>query len=112
MKKITLIAVLFVINIFNLSAQENDEFEHKFDRAEKIFSEVYKDGKDESLSLSKLGYTSAIPIFVELTQKQPDNMNIAFKLGVCYLSSRKQRALSIPYFAKAVKNTSDNYNGS
>lgn len=112
MKQITLITFIYIINIFNICAQSNDNFENNFNQADKIFTDVYKDGKEESLSLSKSGYSNAIPVFVELALKQPDNMNIAFKLGVCYLSSRKERALAIPYFSKAVTNTSDKYNGS
>lgn len=101
-----------LLGTFDLPAQnKNENSEKDFEKAEDIFSKVYKDGKDESLSLSKSGYSAAIPIYLNLYVQDPANMNLAFKLGICYLSSRKDRALAIPYFVKAGTSTSDNYNG-
>lgn len=95
-----------------LSAQNYPETAEKnFDRAEKLFSKVYQDGKDESETYSKAGYSSALPIFLELYNEDPANVNLAFKLGVCYLSSRKERGQAVFYFSKAVKGASNNYKG-
>lgn len=102
-----------LLGAFNLMAQhKNENPEKDFEKAESIFSKVYQDGKDESLSLSKSGYSAAIPIYLGLYAQDASNKNLAFKLGVCYLSSRKERALAISYFVKAGASTSDKYDGS
>lgn len=112
-KKIYLSVLIILLSAFRIAAQNNTEkFESDFNRAEKIFSEIYQDGKDESMTLSKLGYATARPIFLDLYKQEPTNMNLAFKLGVCFLSSRKDRSQAIPHLSKAVTATSDNYNGS
>ncbi len=112
LKTICLTALGFFLNSQSTTAQNTEKFENEFNRAEKIFSDVYKDGKDESMSLSKSGYNTARPIFLELFRQEPTNMNLAFKLGVCFLSSRKDRAQAIPHFVKAATETTDNYDGS
>jgi hypothetical protein len=113
MKILSTFIFSFSLIVSNLIAQHTDpEFEKKFDRAEKIFSDVYKDGKDEALTNSRGAYTSLIPVYIELFKQEPDNMNIAFKLGVCYLSSRSERAAAITYFNKAVTAVSADYKGS
>lgn len=113
LKTIGLNIIGLVLSIQTITAQNTSEkFENDFNRAEKIFSEVYQDGKDESMSLSKLGYATAHPIFLDLFKQDPTNMNLAFKLGICFLSSRKDRAQAIPNLSKAVTETTDNYNGS
>lgn len=113
LKTISLYTLGFILIIQSINAQNpSEKFENDFNRADKIFSEIYQDGKDESMSLSKLGYATARPIFLDLFKQDPTNMNLAFKLGVCFLSSRKDRAQAIPYLSKAVTETTDNYNGS
>ncbi len=103
LKTIGLTTLGFILCIQTITAQNTTEkFENDFNRAEKIFSEIYQDGKDESMSLSKLGYATARPIFLDLFKQDPSNMNLAFKLGICFLSSRKDRAQAIPHLSKAV----------
>ncbi|MDQ3047922.1 MAG: hypothetical protein M3R27_10270, partial [Bacteroidota bacterium] len=110
MKIFNLFSLLLLINAGLLAQSNTESYENQFNRAEKIFSEVYKDEKDESMSLSKLGYAPARPIFVSLFEQDPANMNIACKLGICFLGSRKDRAQAIPYLEKAVTSVSDNSN--
>jgi outer membrane protein OmpA-like peptidoglycan-associated protein len=113
MKIIRSIACICLLSISGLHAQtKNDSFEKDFDRAEKIFSKVYQDGKDDAVSYSKGGYTEALPLLLYLYKQEPLNMNLAFKLGICYQSSRRERAQAIPYFSKAVTAASDDYKGS
>ncbi len=117
MKFFTSVTYIFLLTTCSLSAQNNKEnFEGQFDRAEKIFSKVYQDGKVESLSYKgansyKEGYSAALPIFLELYKEEPANMNLAFKIGVCYQASRNERAKAIPYFSKAITAVSDDYKG-
>jgi outer membrane protein OmpA-like peptidoglycan-associated protein len=101
-----------------LSAQSSsDSFEKKFERAETIFSKVYQDGKSDELTYEgghsfKEGYTSALPVFLELLKEQPSNASIAFKIAICYQSSRSNRARAIPYLINAAKSISADYKGS
>jgi outer membrane protein OmpA-like peptidoglycan-associated protein/tetratricopeptide (TPR) repeat protein len=112
--------LILLILIFSstLHAQSNSEvFENKFDRAEKIFSTLYQDGKGEALTYKggntyKAAYSTALPIFLELYKEDPSNSNLAFKIGVCYQSSKRESSKAIPYFNQATTATSDNYNGS
>ncbi len=113
MKILNSFLFLFILTASSLRAQNaNENFEADFERAEKIFSGVYQDGKNESLTLSKGAYTEVVPVYLRLYQLEPENMNIAFKLGVCYLSSRSERERAITYFSKAVTSVSNEYKGS
>ena len=104
--KCIIFTTLYLLCILNFKAQN---FEQDFDKAEKIFSKVYQDAKNESQTYSKGGYLDALPTFLNLYKQDPTNNNLAFKIGVCYLSSRKERVKAIPYFNKAVTSTVDKY---
>jgi outer membrane protein OmpA-like peptidoglycan-associated protein len=119
MKSLTSIIciLLFSINLSSLCAQNNNAFENNFDRGEKIFSKVYQDGKGDFLTYEggysfKEGYSAALPIFLDLYKQDPLNRNLAFKIGICYQSSKVERARAIPYFAKAITAVSNDYKGS
>lgn len=101
--------ILFSISCAVLAQPDSKNLEKEFEAAEEIFSKVYQEGKTESLTYSKGGYAAAIPLFLGLYKQDPTNSNLAFKLGVCYLSSKKERPLSITYFKKAVVNVASNY---
>ena len=113
MKIYYLLAFICLTSIFNISAQNNkDDFEKKFKMTEEIFSKVYQDGKEESITYAKGGYSDAIPMLLSLYKEDPTNCNIAFKLGVCYRGSRRYKAQAIPYFSQAVAAVTDDYDGS
>lgn len=113
MKKISLFISIFLISINHLNAQRsNEKFAEQFDRAEVIFSKVYLNTDNESTSNSKRGYEDALPLFADLYKKDPANMNLAFKIGVCYQSTRRYRVQAIPYLAKATSLVSEAYSGS
>ena len=103
--RITCLSLLLTNFIYGQDAKENNE--KKFERAEKLFISVYKDEKSGSISYSKGEYATALPIFLSLIKEDPSNLNVAFKLGVCYLSSRRERLQSIPYFLKATSSASN-----
>ncbi len=113
MKIFSFLAIISLSDINSFYAQTNKVSNEKdFDRAEKIFSAIYQDGKNKDPNRTKGGYAEARDIFLELYKQDPTNMNLAFKLGVCYLSSRSDVTQAIPYFSKAVTVVSNNYNGS
>jgi outer membrane protein OmpA-like peptidoglycan-associated protein len=113
MKNTTLLLLIGFGLSTGLRAQDGKETsEQKFERAEKAFSTVYHEGNAQQMTYAKEGYSVALPLLLDLNRQDPTNMNVAFKIGVCYLSSRRERLQSIPYFTKAITVTTDNYKGS
>jgi hypothetical protein len=51
-------------------------------------------------------YSDAINFYTQLYEKLPDNSNIAFCIGVCYLNIPGKKNLSLSYLESAVKNMS------
>ncbi|HKC69124.1 MAG TPA: hypothetical protein VKG26_12890, partial [Bacteroidia bacterium] len=109
MKLFYTIGFIYLVSIFGINAQTNTEdFKNKFEIANDAFSKVYQNGKSESIAYAKGGYADVIPALLELYKQDSSNMNLAFKLGVCYRNSRTARKLAIPYFSKASASVSDN----
>jgi outer membrane protein OmpA-like peptidoglycan-associated protein/tetratricopeptide (TPR) repeat protein len=79
-----------------------------------LFAEKYKDDfKDDFLLaesyIQEMEFTKAAEILKKLIAQNPDNANLQFKLGFCYLNSTLQKKEAITYLEKAVKNTSPDY---
>lgn len=111
MKLISLLT-LCVLNITTINSQTpTDTYEKDYNEAEEIYAKYYVDNKGESMSYSKGGFSAAIPLFLKLYKKDTTNANLAFKLGVCYQSSRRKKAECIYYFSKAASVVSGDYNG-
>jgi outer membrane protein OmpA-like peptidoglycan-associated protein len=103
---------LCLFNTSTINAQSTpDTFKEDFEDAEKIYSKYYFDNKGESMSYAKGGFAGAIPIFLKLYKKDTTNANLAFKLGVCYQSSRRYKDECVYYFNKAASSVSANYKG-
>jgi hypothetical protein len=49
-------------------------------------------------------FEEALPLYLRLQRAQPDNDNINFKIGVCFLNNPYEKEKSIAYLEKAVKN--------
>lgn len=49
-------------------------------------------------------YEVALPLLLELQQKQPKNANISYMIGVCYLNMRSQEFKAVAYLETAVQN--------
>jgi len=111
-KQILFTAIILLSNLYKANAQTtNDSFKNDFNEADKIFAKYYKDDMGASMYFAKGGYANAIPIFLKLFKKDTTNMNLAFKLGVCYQSSRRYKSLCIYYFSKAASSVSSKYKG-
>ncbi|MCB0402182.1 MAG: PD40 domain-containing protein [Flavobacteriales bacterium] len=92
MKKLTLvITALFVI----VAAQAQESFNQKFLEANTLIEENQ--------------YNVALPIWLDLQHQQPDNFNINYKVGLCYMHSTNDKAKALQYLVKAVQNTTNNY---
>lgn len=111
MKVLKFIAITFLLSTTGLAQTKSANFEKEFDDAEKIFSKV-SDTKSESLTSTKGAYAELLPVYLNLYKQDPTNMNLAFKIGVCYQSARKDRLKSIAYFNKAVTSVSNDQKGS
>ena len=92
MKKIALILV-FTFALINLNAQ--DSFSEKFLEANTLIEENQ--------------YNVALPLWLKLLLEQPNNNNVNYKAGFCYLKSANDKGKSLSYLEKAVKNTTKNY---
>jgi WD40-like Beta Propeller Repeat len=51
-------------------------------------------------------YTDALSYYLQLYEKMPDNANLAYRIGVCYLNIPGKKNLSIEYLEAATKNMS------
>ncbi len=51
-------------------------------------------------------YPDALSYYLQLYEKMPDNANLAYRIGVCYLNIPGKKNLSIEYLEAATKNMS------
>ncbi len=98
MKKNFLVSLFFTIALFLFSkvcAQENINSREIFVEAESYFLfEEYKD---------------ALPLYQKIILAEPDNYNVLYKIGICYLNDPYQEEKSIKYLSEASKHITDNY---
>ncbi|HAM09450.1 MAG: hypothetical protein A2X04_06600 [Bacteroidetes bacterium GWF2_41_9] len=87
-------AFLFIAAIFTISlyAQDNKQLQNTFLEAEYFFMNE--------------DYSDAINYYLQIYSELPDNANIAFSIGVCYLNISGKKDLSVKYLEDAVKNMS------
>lgn len=88
------IVCLIVTTLFTLSllSQEVKNLQESFLEAEYFF--MYED------------YSDALPTYLQLYEKMPENANIAFRIGVCYLNIAGKKNFSVSYLEAAAKNMS------
>jgi tetratricopeptide (TPR) repeat protein len=88
------IVCLIVIMLFSLTllSQEVKNLQESFLEAEYFF--MYED------------YSDALPTYLQLYEKMPENANLAFRIGVCYINIAVKKNLSVSYLEAAVKNIS------
>ena len=85
---------LFVTFIFSLSliAQENNDLQATF--------------LDAEYFLMNEDYSDALSGYLQLYEKLPDNYNLAYCIGLCYLNIPGKKNLSVSYLETAIKNMS------
>lgn len=59
--------------------------------------------------LSEKKFDQALPIWLDIVENNPVNYSACFKLGLCYYFTEKKQANAIPYFKKALSNTTKDY---
>jgi tetratricopeptide (TPR) repeat protein len=91
------ISVLLLITIFGpvLTAQKKESSRTNFHDAESWI--VYEEYKD------------ALPIYIQLLKSFPENANIKYRIGECYLNLPGEKYKAIPYLEDAVKNIDPSY---
>ena len=88
-------AVCLIVTIFltvSVFAQENKNLQDTFLEAEYFL--MHED------------YPDALAYYLQLYEKMPDNSNLAYNIGVCYLNIPGKKNLSVDYLETAVKNMS------
>ena len=96
MKRLVLLTLLLasLINT-GLFSQSREETRNSFYDAESwILFESYKD---------------ALPIYLQLLKKNPDNANYKYRIGQCYMNIPGEKAKAISYLEAAVKNIDPKY---
>ncbi len=78
-----------------------------------IFSQSSRKDQDQFLEGEYFmlfeDYADALPYYLQLYKKYPDNLNLAHKIGLCYLNIYGQKKNSLEYLEKAAKEASANY---
>lgn len=92
MKKFALLITLSFVYLFSIA---QDSFNQKFLEANTLM--------EESM------FNIALPIWLDLLSQKPDNSNINYKIGVCYIHSGNEKKKALPYLKKAIENTTSNY---
>jgi tetratricopeptide (TPR) repeat protein len=92
MSKRVLCLFLTFVCIFPIYAQENKELQESFLEAEYF--------------LMNEDYSDALTYYLQLYDKLPDNANLAYCIGVCYLNIPTKKNLSVAYLETASKNMS------
>ncbi len=88
--------ILIITSIFAfISVQAQESFNQKFLEANTLIEENQ--------------YNVALPIWLDLQSQQPDNFNLNYKVGLCYMHSANEKAKALNYLVKAVQNTTKNY---
>ena len=90
-KRVLCLFFAFVF-IFPIYAQENKELQESFLEAEYF--------------LMNEDYSDALTYYLQLYEKLPDNANLAYCIGVCYLNIPTKKNLSVEYLETASKNMS------
>lgn len=91
-------ALLLFLSIFlslNVLGQKDSYFKRVFVDAEYYL--LYEE------------YRDALPLYLEIKRAFPNNANIDFRIGQCYLNIPNEKNRSIPYFEKAITKISEKY---
>lgn len=90
MKKISVLLFFSLILFKSYSQRHDDVFVNKFLKAEQL--------------IEKGDFPTALIYYKELLNDEPDNANLNFKAGFCYLNTVIEKSKAIEYLEKAVKN--------
>jgi len=92
MSKIAICLISTILISSTISAQENKNLQETFLEAE--------------FFLLNEDYSDALGFYLQLHEKLPENANIAYKTGLCYLNIPGKKNLAVPLLEQASKNIS------
>lgn len=105
--RILLISLILLITS-NIWSQppgfDPDQFEERMKNSS--FRELFETAN--TLTEDNL-YSFAVKIWVYLAEQEPDNYNVNYKAGFCYLKINTERKKALPYLQKALEGTSKRY---
>ena len=84
---------------FKAAKQNLDAGNDLFD----IFPTSYIDRNDIEYSSRKMAYRSALPLLFKANKFNPNNAELNYKIGRCYLMNAVYKEEAIPHFLKALK---------
>jgi tetratricopeptide (TPR) repeat protein len=65
---------------------------------------------DADYYLMEKDFTKALNTYKNILRSEPDNADIKYKTGICYLNSENEKDLAIPYLEEASQKISEKYN--
>ncbi|MHC1705527.1 MAG: hypothetical protein AB9846_16625 [Tenuifilaceae bacterium] len=77
-----------------------------FSQKESYFKRVFVDAEYYLLYEE---YRDALPLYLEILRSYPNNSNISYRIGQCYLNLVGEKNKSLSYFEKAILNVTDRY---
>ena len=90
-----LIVILFTLNSTDLFSQRKSEIKSLFYEAESWV--LYED------------YREALPSYIRLLEYYPENANIKYRIGQCYINIPGEKERAVSYLEEAVKNINPKY---
>lgn len=91
----TILTSICVFCITLIFAGNPDDAKKKFEKAEQY--------------LESESYALALPIYLDILKTDPENANIAFKAGICYLNSSSEKNKAEAVLEKAAEKISEKY---
>lgn len=95
MTRILICMILLMLAGVNLSAQNFKKDQEAFLEAEYFL--MFED------------YNDALPYYMKLYKQYPDNYNLAYRIGLCYLGIPGSKHIAIDYLEKAARNSEASY---
>lgn len=92
MKKIVCSFFIALFIISNAGSQETRAMQDEFLEAEYFFMNE--------------GYSDALNMYLQLLDKLPDNANLAYRIGTCYLNIPEMKNMAVGYLESASRNIS------
>jgi len=94
-KLLCIIVVVMSLMVFGHSYAQKNEYKAMYDSAKQYFQVK--------------NYQMALPVFLRMSQLEPDNANIAYHIGICYNNMPLDKHMAIPYLERATSNVSKEY---
>ncbi len=94
-KKFLAPLLLCIVASFNLHSQKAPDYREIFLEAESYF--LFEE------------YNEALPLYLRINEKFPDNNNVNYKTGVCYLNDAYEKEKSISFLELAIKDINHEY---